>query len=559
MFPGGSFRGSVSWQIAAILLAGAATLAECQTTQAPIQTTEQSASIHGVVVNASTNKPLARALAQVDGHSILTAYDGRFEFTALSATTTTLHVMKPGFYEGSDLNQTTSRSVTVGSPDDVIVKLYPEALITGNVSESNGDPLAQVQVQALRRVEDESGPRWTMAGQMSTNSDGQFRLALPGGEYVVETQYVPERLGVHGAILPIMIPAAGTNGGSGTAGGGGASTLRMSSGSEQHLDLHPPVRPAHEVHIQVDSSGSVADPGQFSPQIQVHLANGLVFSPQSHEGERQGEVVVNLPNGSYLLSAGTGVRDDAASYGETRVTVADENVAGVAIHLQKALMLPIEVSVDPAASVTDSTAGSAPAADPGSTTFAQQLGIFLQRIDVGVGLRTQTTFLPVSQRGGPIGFTLLPGRYRLQSRGYSQWFVESATAGGTDLLTQEFVVDGSSSSQPLRLVVNNQAATIKGTTKVGEQLAQSYVYMIATTPSATPVIRSNAATSGSFSRNLIPPGSYRVVASEARLNLDLSDSAVQRQLAPYTKTVTVSAGETGSVDLDAMPASELTP
>ena len=294
-----------------------------QTAAAPIQATEESTSIHGVVLNAGNNRPVARALVHVEGRSVLTGYDGRFEFAGLSGTTTTVRVTKPGFYEGLDPYQTASKSVAVGTPDQVEVRLYPEALLTGTMTATNGDPLAQVQVQALRRIDDESGGRWTMAGQTSTNGDGQFRLPLPGGDYVVETQYMPERFGAHGAILPIMVPAGGSNGGG--TGGSGASTLRLASGLEQHLDLHPSVRPSHAVHIQIDSSAGPGE-GQFAPQVQVHLANGLVFSAQSRGAEKQGETIVNLPNGSYLLSATTGGREDGSSYGETRVTVADEDV-----------------------------------------------------------------------------------------------------------------------------------------------------------------------------------------------------------------------------------------
>ena len=526
-------------------------MAKGQTPQVPIQSSEASASIHGVVLNAITNKPVARALVQVEGRAVLTGYDGKFEFGALSGTTTTVRVTKPGFYFGLDPYPGAAKSAAVGSTDDVEVKLYPEALLTGTLSATNGDPLAHIQVQALRRTDDESGAvaRWSMAGQATTNDDGQFRIPLPAGEYVVETQYMPQRFGVRGVVLPMLVPAAGSNGGT----GGGASTLRLGSGSEQHLELHPPVRPGHEVHVTVESATSASE-RQFSPQIQVRLANGTVFSPQSRRADRQGEVVVSLPNGSYLLSASTGQREDSATYGETRVTVADEDVTGVTIHLQKAPELTVEVALDPAATETGSAANPA-GVDPGSASFAQQLGIYLQRTDGGVGSRAESVS-PVSRQGGPATFTLLPGTYRLRTRGTSQWFVESATAGGSDLLTQDLAVNGGSSSLPLRLVVNNQTATIKGTTRLAEQLAACTVSLVSNLPSTSPVITVRSGSDGSFARSLIPPGSYRVVASETKVASDLTDPAVQRQLAANMKTVTVGAGETASIDLDAVPATE---
>ena len=542
--------------LAGLLFGAFVAAANGQTAQAPIQSSViqnagASASIHGVVFNATTNKPLTRALVQVEGQEVLTGYDGKFEFAGLSGASAMVTVRKPGFYEAVDPYQGVARSATVGSAEDVDVRLYPEALLTGTLSAPTGDPLAQIRIQALRRTDDESGLRWNMAGQATTNGDGQFRIPLPAGEYVVETQYMPERFVAHGAVLPIMVPAAGSNGGP----GGGVSTMRLAAGTEQHLELRPPVRPGHEVHVLVESSTSVSE-GQFAPQIQARLANGIVFSPQSRRGERQGEVVVNLPNGSYLLSASMGQREDSASYGETRVTVADEDVTGVTIHLQKALELTLETAIDPAATETSSTVSSGTGADPGSASFAQQLGIFLQRTDAGVGLRMESVS-PMSRRGGPATFTLLPGSYRLRTGGYSQWFVESATAGGTDLLTQDLAVNGGSSSLPLRVVVSNQTATVKGTTRLGERLAQCTVTLIAMMPSASPEITVRSGSDGSFSRSLIPPGTYSVVASEARLGSDLTDSTVQRRLSPNMKTVTVGAGETVSVDLDAVPASEV--
>lgn len=558
----GSRRSGLTWKasvsgrarLSGVAWVSLAVAAGGQTVSSPIQTTEQSSSIHGLIRNAATNRPLARALVQVEGRSLLTGPDGRYEFRGLNGTATTVRVSKPGFYEGFDPYGAATKSAPVGSPEDVELRLYPEALLTGTLSAADGEPLTQVNVQALRRVEDESGSRWSMAGQVNTNADGQFRLPLPGGEYVVQTQFVAERFGVHGAILPVMVPASGT-----TAGGGAntvASTLQLLSGSEQHLDLHPPVRSSHAVHIQVDSTASRTD-GAPGPQIRVHLANGIIFQPQARPGEKSGETVLNLPNGNYLLSASTGTRGDAASYGETRVTVADEDVTGVLIHLQKAMDLTIETAIDPAATETGGTAGAAPV-DPGSPAFAQKLGIYLQRTDAGVSLRNENVS-PTPRPDGTVEFTLEPGSYRLKSAGYGPWFIESANAGGTDLLTQVLVVDGGSSSQPLRLVVSNLAASVKGTTRISGAGAPCSVYLIANAPSATPVIIAKSGGDGSFTRSSLPPGSYRVVATEDKINFDLTRAGVQRQLAPYMKTVTIGASETAGVELDAVPASELKP
>lgn len=549
-------RASLAAIMAAILatVPGYGTPLPAQTGFAPIQPSEQSASIHGVVLNANTNQPVARALVQVGRQAILTGHDGKFDFANLAATSVAIKATKPGFYDGLDPYRATTTLAQVGSPGEIELRLYPEALVTGTLTAANGDPLPQIVVQALLRIDNESGSRWMLGGQTITKDDGQFRLPLPGGEYVIETLFSQERTGARHAVLPVISPASGSNVGP----GGEPATMHLMSGSEQHLELHPPTRPTHTVHIQVDGIPPSPFAGRNTPQIQAHLANGLVFSPVARPTDRSGEIVVDLPVGSYVVSASITGREEAASYGETKVTVADADISGIAIHLQQATEMTVEAAVDPAA--------NSPAQNQGENSLERQVGVYLQKTDTGANLGSEN-ISPTRHDGGPLSFSLLPGRYRLRTSSYSPWFIESATAGGTDLLTNDLVVDGGSSSLPLRLVVSNQTATVKGTVKrVADETAKlaaapfmGYVYLIAEAPSASPVIGTQTGQDGTFSRALLPPGSYRVLASEARLYFDPANPAVQRRFAPYMKTIAVAAGETGSVDLNAVPPSEWKP
>ena len=504
-------------------------------------TATQDASLHGVVLNANTDQPIARALVQAGGKSLLTAHDGKFAFGDLTGNAVMVKVTKPGFYEGLDPNQAATRFTQPGSPDELLIRLYPEALITGTLTAPNGDPLAQVNVQALRLVyEDE--PRWIMGGQTFTNADGQFRLPLPGGDYVVMTQYSQGRSGGAQAVLPLLFPPIGASGGSNAM----TSTIRVPGGTEQHLELHPPVRSNHAVTIQIDHAGGPLAI-QGNPQIQAHLANGLVFSPSTHRAEKEGEVVVNLPSGTYLLGANAGGRDDGSSYGETKVTVTDADISGVVIHMQQATELTLEASVDPAAATASQTVVDG--------SVDRQLGLFMVKTDSGIA-QGNSSVSPASRRNAALSFSLLPGKYRLRSTAYSPWYVESASVGGTDLLTQDLVVDGGSSALSLRVVVNNDVATVKGTVSSVSATSASYVYFIADAPSTTPVISVRTSQDGSFSRAMLRPGSYRVLASENRAFFNLAEPAVLAHFASYIKTITVGAGETGTVDLSAVPASE---
>jgi hypothetical protein len=499
-------------------------------TQTP--TDAPASTLRGVVVNAVTDQPIPRALVQIAGHSLLTEHDGKFEFTGLTETTATIRATKPGFYEGPE-PFANSRSVTLNnSGEEIQIRLYPEALLTGTVSAPNGDPLPQVSVQALRRMDDAFGSRWMVSAQTNTDSDGQFRLPLPGGDYIVETQYQAERPGVHEAILPMLLPAAGSSGGQQAA----TSTMHLASGTEQHLDLRPQLRASHAVHIRIDGD-------QGRPQIEVHMTNGLTFMTGTRPSESPGEVVASLPSGTYTLSA-MSANGDLTTYGETRVTVGDHDVTGVELHMTRVAPLTAELTVDPVA------------ASDNPPPTVQQLGIFFSRTNSSASPMNQNMFLQQG-RNSPAGVTLLPGTYRLRAQGSGQWFIEAATLGGTDLLAQDLVVDSASSSVPLHLVVNNQTATLKSTVKLNGQPAACWVYLVATTPSATPVINAMSAADGTLTREYLPPGSYRVLAFETRQSINLTDPAIAQEYAPYVKSVTVAAGETGNLDLDAVPAAEV--
>lgn len=506
--------------------------------------TSTSSSIHGVVINALTGQPIARVLVQTERQAVLTAHDGRFEFADLPDTVTVVKAKKPGFYESPDASWSAERFVQPGTTSEVQIRLYPEAVLTGTLTTASGDPLPQINVLALRRNYDEMGPHWTFGGQTGTDADGQFRITLPSGEYVVETLYNARRNGPPGTVLPTLSPNVASNA------GGAITTLRLPSGLEQHLDLHAASRPVHIVHLTIEGQGDPTVAANAS--IQVHMANGLTFSPLVSPAVKSGELGVTLPNGSYLIGATSAGTSGPGSYGETKVTVANEDVYGATIRLQQPTEVAIETAIDPAANSGNADSGTS-GYDPG--TVARQLGAFFLRTDAGVSLGN-ASFSPMPREGAPFGFRLPPGSYRLRTSAFTQWYIESANAGGTDLLTHDLVVNGGGSSLPLRIVVNNRSSTIKGTVQDAEGVYPVYVYLIAEAPSVSPLIAAQTGQDGSFSRGQIPPGSYRVLASEIRPALDLTDPAALAQLAHYIKAVTLAPGETGSVILSAVPAAE---
>jgi hypothetical protein len=105
--------------------------------------------------------------------------------------------------------------------------------------------------------------------------------------------------------------------------------------------------------------------------------------------------------------------------------------------------------------------------------------------------------------------------------------------------------------------VSNQTGSLKGTLTLNGQPANAWIYLIATTPSATPVIPWRSSSEGTINCSTLPPGSYLAVGFEARPGTNLLDPEVQAAYATHIKPFTVAAGETANLSLEAVPAAEL--
>jgi hypothetical protein len=174
-----------------------------------------SASLAGRVVEESTGAPVAgaqvmlmpmepprigrfmRPLAQ--SPATTTDHDGRYQFDGLAAGRYRLTVQKPGFAlldgpEGPevDLESGTRRT-------GVDITLQKGAVIAGRVLDERGEPLADVQVSAMRNPPLRPGappmPRnfLVMSGRpVQTNDLGEFRLfGLAPGDYYVQAMPNP--------------------------------------------------------------------------------------------------------------------------------------------------------------------------------------------------------------------------------------------------------------------------------------------------------------------------------------------------------------------------------
>ena len=492
-------------------------------------------SVSGVVLNAATGLPVPRALVRLNDRAMLTDREGKFEFDQFAgAGNATLQVNKPGFYasvEADPMWSTALRPDQMAAP--VVVRLYPEALLTGTLTASDGSPLPQVLVTAQRSVYNESGHQWFPAGQKMTNSRGEFRLAVPAGDYRIETAFSPRLQGTSRAILPLMVPSGSSSESSGN--------LHMSSGTEQRFDLHPRVAPAYMVTLHLEQS-----PEHGFPTILARSSDGTMIPLNVARMGPEGELRVQLPSGTFTLSAMVNL-GEMSEYGETTVTVADQNVSGVVLRMATVPAIPVQVIQD-----SGSTSDKAP-------PLPQQLGLSMENVQESSSRRGNSIVGMVTSPDHVAYFHAPPGVYRLVARNSGQWFVTSATSGATDLLQQELSVNTGSGGSPIVITVSNQTGSLHGTAMLNGSPASVWLYLVPTGRSAVAVYSFRSSSDGTFTFPNLPPGSYQAIGFESRHSADYRAPKVLAAYSAYTRLVTVNAGDKAALDVNAVPSAEMVP
>src|SRR6266481_2016972 len=133
----------------------------------------------GTVVSSSTGGGIPYALVQVDQSAKLADQNGNFRFDSLVSNTVNLQAHKPGFFQENEVNDTHAPNVvTLSSPStNVVVRLVPEAVISGHVENPEGEPLNGLPVR-LRFAQIVNGRRmWQQQGSRQTDDDGNFHIA----------------------------------------------------------------------------------------------------------------------------------------------------------------------------------------------------------------------------------------------------------------------------------------------------------------------------------------------------------------------------------------------
>jgi uncharacterized protein (DUF2141 family) len=160
------------------------------------QAQQASGSLQGTIVRDASGDPLSKAAVELRGGQVqqttVTQLDGRFYFHNLPPGAYEITVRRDGFAPtqhgqkwpggpGVPLQLRAGQTLP-----DLTLRMVPAASISGRISDSNGQPMANAQVQALKSTFQGELRILIPVQQVRTGITGDFRLySLPAGRYFV--------------------------------------------------------------------------------------------------------------------------------------------------------------------------------------------------------------------------------------------------------------------------------------------------------------------------------------------------------------------------------------
>lgn len=504
--------------------------------------------LRGSVVDSVSGQHVPHALVKLTAPSpraALTDSEGKFQFEGLPSGPATLEASKPGFLGNNTGYGPLSGSVfsTELGPATLpaTLKLIPEGVIAGEVSDENGEPLEGFTITLLSRSPQSKrlypDPRHTAI----TDDEGKFRIAgLEPGSYFLLAQNQVQAAATSGkgsvpsGYSPVFYP--------GSREPASAVPLKLLPGRTVRANLSLKREPF------IRLSGAVSG---YTPQERIFLMlQGSFGAPQNSEiifDNATGTFNTKwIPPGIHTLIAQSTIADvDASStisFASLRIN-ATSNLSNLRLVLQPSTNIPANVRIR-------SSGNSAEQQPP-----AVQL--FLAPRDTQFIVRS-IPFIPSAQPENP-GFSgdsvgvfpgVRQGAYELTfaiGGSSSSYYLDSATWGSADLLRDDLVFDSSGAVPPVEVVLRDDAATLNGTVSLSDPSVSATVVVLSDRRKTRLLYTGPG---GKFTFPALPPGVYRVFAVDTSADVDYEAPALLARISSKIQQITLAPKQSASINLE---------
>jgi hypothetical protein len=505
--------------------------------------------LRGTVVNSITGEPIHSALVQVyfNGQSsVLTGPDGKFQFDGLPAGQSTIAVRKPGFFSEEESQFRAPHQVTAttgpNSPP-VVLKLVPEGVIFGRISEEDGEPLEGLPVSLLVQSLQNGRKTWEQRPSAVTDEDGTFRFAeLTPGNYFLSAGpsrnpvIFPAKLSQPGAKgIPLVYYPAGSD-------LAASAPISIVPGKKAEINLTLSPQPFYRV------SGTISGYAAGQPvNLQLHNSAGIPLAYNSRFDSATGTFRIPwIPAGAYTVQA-----DSPDGHGGSLTTTAPltvtADISGVHITLLPTVTIPIETRVI--------------SSRIGADRFWEQENYFpasVQLIAHNSGLLERRYG---SQQVGERGATSLelqniaPGTYGVEVNPSGPLYVQSAMSGTTNLLESDLSIAAGVSPQPIEITLRDDVASLAGTVSKDNQPLSATILAFSEHASVPPRIQPTDP-GGGFLLPFLPPGAYKILAVDSADHLEYANREALKKYLSKAREITLSPEQSAKIDLELVKVGE---
>ena len=495
----------------------------------------------GTVVSTATGAGIPFALVQVDQSAKLADQNGTFRFDNLISTTVNLQAHKPGFFQENEISEAhIPNMITLSSPStSVVVRLIPEAVISGHVENPEGEPLGGLPVR-LRFAQIVNGRRiWQEQGN-GTDDEGNFHIAsLRPGTYFVQVGPNPRARPLDQQAKSEVIPALYYPGVRELS---AASPVRLLPGQRASLEFETKRVPAYRI------SGAVAG--------MTGNNGGLTLIDQDGESANVGVRLdpktgrfdaFPIPAGTYRLRFNGRDTDGTELYADVPINLT-ANLAELRIAVQRTMNVPVEYQTEYRK------------AESATTTFSGvgQGGSFVNRRTRAAQLKLISRQPPYQQfwassqtaEGVEAFRGLQAGTYDVEVEPIGLGYVASVTWGGRDLLREPLVLAEGADPQPIEVTTRDDGASLSGSVQIGNGIQSAQVLMIDEDAGGLPPRPLPVNSSGSFQAHGLAPGRYDILAFDRLDGIEYRNPQVLEAYLSHAAHVTLSADEQAKITLD---------
>lgn len=483
--------------------------------------------LRGSVVNSVTGEPIRKALVEVNGpqaKGAFTGADGQYQLEDLPGGSYFVTVRRPGFMDWSTNQMLQPSNVTLGPDTNALtLKLAPFAKISGHVLDTEGEPVANLNVQCIQQTMQSGHKRWQRAQVANTDEAGHFLIDdVQPGKFLLATrqqQVYPGLIANDQASRLIYRRLYYPN----SPDIGSAQSIDLTPGEDAQADITVSTVRGTRVFFSVV-------PAQPWVQAMLRDESGEEVESQIRRDIRTGGwILPSIPPGSWRLIVSSGGANGQLS-GETAIEVGDADLRNVVVPLSNPSEVPIVF--------TGGAANASPAANILLIPFSPDMAPNVYGAD-GSGIREGHAVV----HGAP------PGTYHVIATSVGADCVESITAGASDLARLPYVVSAGSSPQPINIGLRSDCASLEIST------SQQSVQMVAAVIVGGPYAMEPQIVIG-FGKAIakLAPGDYEVFAFT---NVNSIEYANPDVLKNYTgQHISLSPHQTASMRFDSINAVE---